>query len=250
MRRAPILMGVLLATAFVALAEPVPASAQGDCSSARLGDVPGDYRVAQTFAPQNIGNVGGAFFEVYKRASDGVGDWVVQLLAVDGSGTPTNTVLRSTTIPDSTVDEGFTGGFDFEARFNPPLDVTAGEVYAVALTRPDASRFGYGYTEFNCKPNGMEFDSNSSSGPWYAPDPDYDLRGAVYGAPAGPPPPPPLVTPPLGAPEESKACEEAKEKVKKARKKLREADTPQEKEEARKKLKKAKKKKKEACGPG
>lgn len=234
-----------LATAgLVALAGPVTATAQepDPCNPWYEGSAPGDHRVAQTFTvPPGEDQVSGAL--IFNRSSVGTsGDYVIQLLATDGSGTPTNTVLRSAI---------GTGGL-VDTYFDEPLPVAPGEVYALALTRPGSSAFGYYFKFLDCRISGQMFNSDSQNGPWYVEDAAYDLFAfALSGTPPGPGypgDPTPPESPDDDDGEGSAKCERAKEKVKNAKEKLQQADTPSEKDRAEKKLKKAKKKKKKACG--
>lgn len=260
MRRALILVCALMAGSFAALAEPAPAEAAcGPYFRIAYPAPSGDSRVAHTFVvPQGYGVISRAEFNIEKQPSDGAGDWVVQLLTVDGSGTPTNTVLRSTTIPDASVDYGVTPFTEWAGEwgeFDPPMPVTAGEMYAIALTRPGASAFNYaswidgpGGQYIDCSP-GSTFVSSGPNTQWFA-LPTQDLVAVWYCS--TPPGPCPSSSFPASIPQGdgagSKACKRAKQKVSSAKKNLRQADSKRETKRAKKKLRKAKKKKQKICG--
>jgi hypothetical protein len=128
----------LAATALLLVAPPL-ASAQGSpdatCPGPREGSYShpgsGNNRFTQTFTPQISGALTNAEVEINKFGPSG--DFIVQILETDGSGVPTNTILASTTIPDAAVAAGFsTVGVDFAN----PATVTAGQTYALVVTRP------------------------------------------------------------------------------------------------------------------
>src|SRR5512133_1955693 len=72
--------------------------------------------------------------EINKAGSPG-GNWVMQILATDAMGNPINTVLASTTIADASVPNGPSR---LAAVFASPASVSAGNQYALGLTRPGA----------------------------------------------------------------------------------------------------------------
>lgn len=130
---------VVLAATALWLVPPREASAQGSpdatCPGPREASYShpgsGNNRFTQTFTPQISGALTNAELEINKFGPSG--DFIVQILETDGSGVPTNTLLASTTIPDAAVPAGFsTIGVDFA---NPPT-VTAGQTYALVVTRP------------------------------------------------------------------------------------------------------------------
>jgi hypothetical protein len=129
---------VALATALLLVAPP-GASAQGSpdvtCPGPREASYShpgsGNNRFTQTFTPQISGALTNAEVEINKFGPNG--DFIVQILETDGSGVPSNTILASTTIPDAAVAAGFsTVGVDFAN----PATVTAGQTYALVVTRP------------------------------------------------------------------------------------------------------------------
>jgi hypothetical protein len=118
---------------------PPEASAQGSpdatCPGPREASYShpgsGNNRFTQTFMPQISGALTNAEVELNKFGPSG--DFIVQILETDPSGVPTNTILASTTIPDAAVPAGFSVvGVDFAN----PATVTAGQTYALVVTRP------------------------------------------------------------------------------------------------------------------
>jgi hypothetical protein len=97
-------------------------------------------------------------FRVEKAGSPG--DWVVSVNAVDDFGIPINVVLASTTVPNGSVPDGLS---TLTANFASPADVTAGQNYAVVVTRPDSDDLGTGYRNTDVCP-GDAFTSDSQTG--------------------------------------------------------------------------------------
>ncbi len=133
----------------------------------------GQSRTAQTFTAQRTGTLVKGQFEINKLGSPGA-DWVMQVLAVDGSGTPTNNVLASTAVPDGTVPDGFS---TLVAAFGSPAPVVAGQQYALSLNRPGATTYGMQDRDDDPCP-GQEFFATTQTGP-FAPLP-FDLVFATY----------------------------------------------------------------------
>jgi hypothetical protein len=95
----------------------------------------GHFRIAQTFTSQITGVATSAHAKIEKRAGAG-GDWVLSVVSTDASGAPTDEVLGSVTVSDSTVPAGVgtIGGI-----LDAPVALTAGEKYALVITRPGAT---------------------------------------------------------------------------------------------------------------
>lgn len=142
----------------------------------------GDQRVAQTFTAQRTGSLVRAEIEAIKTGTPG-GDWVMQIVPTDGSGTPINTVLASATIADATVPNGASR---LAAVLAAPASVGAGRQYALLLTRPGAAMFALSDRDDNPCP-GQEFFSLSQSGAWTPNSPSYDAVFAVFVEPPGGP---------------------------------------------------------------
>jgi hypothetical protein len=108
------------------------------CPGPGIGDDPNDgtLRIAQTFRPGSSGSLRRITFPIDK-APDSLGDYIVQLLAVDpGTGVPSHLaqgVLAEVIIPNSAVQAGTT--VTLTAEFNGPL-LQQGALYAAALSRP------------------------------------------------------------------------------------------------------------------
>jgi hypothetical protein len=94
-----------------------------------------DDRLAQTFTAQAGGALTMAQVDVNKSGSGTPGDYIMHINEVDASGTPTNTVLASATVPDSTVPVGES---TITGNFAAPVTVAAGQRYALVVTRPGA----------------------------------------------------------------------------------------------------------------
>jgi hypothetical protein len=134
----------------------------------------GDARFAQTFTAQNTGALTAGQIEITKSGS--TGDWVLRLQDVDATGTPTNNLLAAETIPDSSVP---TGDSLLTANFATPATVTAGQQYAIVLTRPGATSMAVGgRTGDDCP--GAFYSSGSQTGAFGLGSPGLDLIFAVF----------------------------------------------------------------------
>jgi hypothetical protein len=144
----------------------------------------GNNRVAQTFTSQASGALTMAQASVIKTGSSA--NWVMQINEVDGSGTPTNTVLAATTVPDSTVPSGEA---TITGSFATPAAVNANQAYALVVTRPGSDHLEVGVRKGDDCP-GQLF-SSSPTGP-FSPFMDWDLVFTVF---VEPPPPGPEASP-------------------------------------------------------
>jgi len=139
------------------------ASCDGPPESSASG--PGSYRYAQTFVPEVSGTLTTAQVDIAK-APGSSGDWIMQVVlsVVLPIGAPSQQVLASTTVPDSTVPDGpstITGSFA-----DPATIVSGGSPrreYELVITRPGSSDIGVGYREGNdC--SGVLLQSSSQAG--------------------------------------------------------------------------------------
>jgi hypothetical protein len=219
-----------LAIGLAALAVPSAASAQAvpdaSCTSTPSNAVigqPGNNRGAQTFTAQNTGGLTRAQVEIDKVG--GASDWNLSINAVDGLGTPTNTVLAATTVPDASVPDGVG---TLTGDFASPATVTAGQRYALVFTRPASDTLRIRYSAANPCP-GFAFFSDSQTNPFVAvcggPN-DCDLIFAVFVEPPEPQSVPktvPSLQPPaLSTGMRARALKKCKKKKsKKARKKCK-----------------------------
>jgi hypothetical protein len=178
-----------IALALVMLALPAGAAAQGDLdahcdgpremSFASMGG--GDSRVAQTFTAQTTGSLTAASVDITKQGT--AGDYRLSVNEVDGAGVPTNNVLALTTIADASVPAGSS---QIEGTFAFPAQVTAGQLYALVLTRPGSTGLGWGTRVDNDCPGGMYF-SNTPTGPFSFLGVSYDVVFAVFVLESTPP---------------------------------------------------------------
>jgi hypothetical protein len=102
----------------------------GNASSAN-----GNARYAQTFTAQASGPLVRAELRIGK-AQNTAGDYILRLSTVNGSGTPTNTVVASALKPDGDVPVGV-GIVSF--TFPTPYSLVAGVRYALVITRPGST---------------------------------------------------------------------------------------------------------------
>jgi hypothetical protein len=182
-------VGVLSALAFAATPAAAAPVLDANCPGPSGGTAGffnppgGNGRMAQTFTVINTGSLTSAQMEVIKAASS-TGDYILQIVAVDGSGVPTNTVLASATIPNASVP---TGVSTITGTFATPVPVTAGQQYAVVVTRPSSADLQATIRSGDDCP-GSRFTSPSQTDP-FAEDPGTDHIFAVFVEPPQPEPP-------------------------------------------------------------
>jgi hypothetical protein len=189
-------VGVAWLVGLVALAlTATPAAAQGTPDASCPGphefqDVSvGQARYAQTFTAQGSGPLVAAQVSVTKFSII-TADWVVQIVAVDGTGTPTNTVLASTTVDPATVPDG---EVTITATFATPTVVAAGQQYALLITAPGADSVAVGVREGDDCP-GTLFLSSSQTGT-FTPSGGAGTLDLVFTVFLPEPPPPPQPEP-------------------------------------------------------
>ena len=172
----------------VALAIPASAAAQGVPDASCPGPLESvlptgpQSRHAQTFTAQTTGSLTAAQVVAEVTAQDAA--WTLGILALTGSGTPTDTALASTTIPAATVPIGVS---TITGQFDPPAQVTAGQQYAVVLSRPGTSNIRPGIRNGNDCAGTLYVSSSQVGG--FGPQPTLDLVFTVFvEPPAGPEP--------------------------------------------------------------
>ena len=135
---------------------------------------PGD-RDVQTFTAQRTGSLLRGETEISKLG--GAADWVMQIVTTDGSGTPTNNVLASTTIANASVPDGDSR---IAGLFASPASVVAGQQFGLLIARPGESYTLRDRSDNPCP--GQEFFS-ASSGPFMA-EPIFDFVFAIFVKPS------------------------------------------------------------------
>jgi hypothetical protein len=121
---------------------------------------PGTRRIAQTFTATQTGLLHQIQFRNFKEPGS-TGDYIVELLAV-ASNTPTNTVLATATIPNTSVADQDSA---VTATFSGP-QLVAGSPYAVAFRRPGGSSLGLGLREGDDCIGALFRQDPSGSGPF------------------------------------------------------------------------------------
>jgi hypothetical protein len=186
-----------LAIGLAALAMPSAASAQAlpdancpgpaDTYGGDSGPDVATARFGQTFTAQNTGALTRAQLLVDKSGS--AGDHVVTINAVDASGFPTDTVLASTAVPDGSVPSGQS---TLTADFAAPAVVTAGQEYALTISRPTSDFIGVGFRTTNpCQGEAYE---QTIPNPWDVDcgnTPEESICDLVFAVFVEPPPPAP-----------------------------------------------------------
>jgi hypothetical protein len=132
-----------------------------------------DERFAQTFTAVHTGTVVRAEVAI---DHDPGGAFTMQILDTDSSGVPVNGVLGSATVPDASIPDGPT---TLAGTFSTPASVTAGHLYALVISRPDA----WNITDRHANAcSGQEISSPDQTSPFIPPDPDneYDFVYSVF----------------------------------------------------------------------
>jgi len=198
-------IGLILVLAGLAVAANAsPAAAQemtaASCSpSIGIINTGGNERLGEVFSPSLSGAFTKAEIEVHQAGT--AGDYVVQLMGVDpGTDAPNNTVLASTTVPDSMPDQTYL----LSATFSPPASVAAGQGYALVITRPGSDNLTTGI-RVDCP--GRLYISNAGTTDWIE-QPNVDF---VFTAFVTPPPPP---TPPGTTGQRAAALKSCRKKAK------------------------------------
>jgi hypothetical protein len=175
-------LAVLAVPASASAQEAPDASCPGPQDGGTANASGGNGRYAQTFTALGSGTLTRAQASISKGGISA--DWVMEMHAVDGSGTPTNEVLASATIPDATVPAGDS---TLTATFANPAPVTAGQAYALVVTRPGSNSLGIG-VRFGTVCPGSLYSSSSQVAPFTMSS--VDLIFAVFVTP------PPDLSPP------------------------------------------------------
>jgi hypothetical protein len=167
----------LLAGCVALLLAAGPAPAQGlldaNCPGPPNTSVDPDPcdRDVQTFTAQRTGSLVRGETEISKLG--GAADWVMQIVTTDGSGTPTNNVLASTTIANASVPDGDSR---IVGLFASPASVVAGQQLGLLIARPGESYTLRDQSDGPCP--GQEFFS-ASGGPFMG-EPIFDFDFAVF----------------------------------------------------------------------
>jgi large repetitive protein len=176
-------VALIVANAPSALAAPVLDANCPDGVNQVLSGSAGVTRSAQTFTAETTGALVMGQFKINKAGT--AGDYRMDVNATDASGAPTNTTLASTTIPDAVVPPGIS---TITGTFATPAPVTAGQQYALVLTRPGSTDVTHS-ARFGDVCSGMEFFSGSQTGEWSAFS-DMDMIYSTFVEPAAPQPDP------------------------------------------------------------
>jgi hypothetical protein len=177
--------GLLGGAILLATASPAAAVQDASCSGPSFSGIAasGNNRLAQTFTAQNSGVLTTAQLVIEETPFDSPGDYLVHINEVDASGTPTNTTLASTAIPDAAVPEGES---TVTVPFASPATVVASQQYALVVTRPASSGFNVETAPTPCP--GALFLSIGQSGS-FTQQGETDMVFAVFVEPTPPPEP-------------------------------------------------------------
>jgi hypothetical protein len=140
-----------------------------------LSSLDGNNRFAQAFTALTSGPLIRAELLIFQVSGE-FGDFILQIGTVDAFGVPTNDVLASTSVAGTGVPAGeSTIAFSFA---NPAI-VSAGEQYALILTRPGSDGLHWqGHFGDTC--GGRSFFSNDQTAPFEPNDVDDDFIFATF----------------------------------------------------------------------
>jgi hypothetical protein len=97
-----------------------------------------NMNLAQTFTAERSGAISSAQVKISKAFDPPYGDVKMDIVTVDSSGSPTDNVLASTTLSESTISLGPYGSL-VTGIFSSPASVVAGQKYALVLTSMDGT---------------------------------------------------------------------------------------------------------------
>jgi hypothetical protein len=126
-------LALLVAPSGASAAAEADAGCPGPMDGTPLTPI-GNFREAQTFTAGRTGGLQRVTIAITNLG--GSANFLVQILPTDGNGVPTNLGLADTTIPATSVAQGPT---TLDANFSVAAPVTAGQTYAVAVSRPGAN---------------------------------------------------------------------------------------------------------------
>ena len=128
------------------------------------------------------GKLSSAQSNVTKNVPDPPGDYTMSIATVDGAGVPTNSVLASTTIPESAAPGGSIN-VPITGTFAQPAAVTAGTTYALVISRPAAGANGLRLQGRTSGCPGSMFRSTSQTNPYTDNGADLVFNAFVDGSP-------------------------------------------------------------------
>jgi hypothetical protein len=172
---------IVIAALGVTLLGLAPATAQAELLDASCpGPTNGGSSAteAQTFTAVHTGTLLRGEMFVAKTAGAG---FQMQILNAGPSG-PTGNALATTSVPDSSVANVPSPGpaspsAPIDATFSPGVSVTAGQQYAILVTRPGSSFVSKDRNNAGCP--GNEF-NGTVGGSWMLRDPTYDFPFSTF----------------------------------------------------------------------
>jgi hypothetical protein len=174
-------LALLLAPSGASAAAEADAGCPGPMNGTPLTPL-GNFREAQTFTASRTGGLVRVTIAITNLG--GSANFLVQILPTDANGVPTNAGIAATTIPANSVTQGPT---TLNASFSPAAPVTAGQTYAVAVSRPGANPVVPLYqiqtrTAATCP--GSSFVSSDASAGWSPQPANADIIFQTYVDPA------------------------------------------------------------------
>ena len=203
MRRTALLlattMGLVLLLAGVALPQPAPGEVPEASCQPTNGTIPSgraflrnSWVMAQTFTGEQTGLLTSAQVQIDNALFEPTStDLVMEIRAVDSSGTPTGVVLASTTIPASDLPPHGQSGV-VTGHFSPGAPVEAGQQYALALhTTTEPQQDGLGWVAVSVLPDpcpGMlYFNPPATSGNFIVVAENFDVLFSTFVTPRSAP---------------------------------------------------------------
>jgi hypothetical protein len=138
------------------------------------------------------------------------GDFVIQILGVDGTGTPVNGVLASQIVDDAAVP---VGGF-VTVHPAPVLNVTAGQRFGLTTSRPGSDTSGVQTVQMDPCAGGELFIAGAAPNLFGAEGSDHEMPYSAFVTLT--PPPPATSSPTTSSPAAVKKCKRKKKKHRRA----------------------------------
>jgi hypothetical protein len=156
---------------------PSPPTGSGLCASdpTNLTGIAQVRRIAQTFLPPRGGRLTDAWVTLTENSARL--NLTLDIRVVGPQGVPSNSVLASVQVVD--IPQTDRGSFTrtVAAAFDPPVAITVGQRYALAVTGPDGQEFTLEGVDDDVCPGGELFRDDDANGVFY--DVSADLVFAV-----------------------------------------------------------------------
>ena len=191
-----VVAGLLLTFTSVAAADEMQdAACVVPTTGGTSSGTPATGRMGETFTALNTGGLTRAQILIDKGPAS-TGDYVLDVRTADPfTDAPTENVLASTTILNSSVSAGTS---TLIGTFSSPAPVVAGQRYALAVSRPGGNELSVRLNMTNPCSDGRFYTNTAAGAAWNSPSASYDAAFAVFVTPPAPPSPTSTTAAPTG----------------------------------------------------